>query len=345
MKILLINIDSRFNIAIRRMYNYYLQQGHEVDLKDLGFSAYPHQRTKKIDAANYDKVFISNIFEINKDRVSIENCDDVTIGGIGSNKPENKLPQEIEAVDPFYFPKEDVSYGFITRGCIRNCWFCKVPTFEGRMQTYNSVEKVVYSNPNFKRVSFMDNNILAHVGHLEIFDWLIERNIKCDFNQGLDFRLVNDTNLEKLANLNYFGNYIFAFDDPKYEAQLTKKIALMKKYIPAAWRFKFYIYFHPKMDINLALKRVEWCRQNECLPYLMRDAACWECEDKNFLIDFTAYCNQPAFFKKMHFGEFLFKRAISDERATQSLKRYNEIVSSSGGNGLNVWNTKENQYK
>lgn len=344
MKILLINVDSRFNLAIRKMYTYFLSAADHVEMMELGFSGYPHKRIKTIDASEYDEVYISNIFDINMKKVTVKNCDHVTFGGIGSINPENKLPEEIEKCDPFYYPNETVSYGFITRGCIRNCWFCKVPKFEGRMKTYNTVEKIVYSNPNMKRVSFMDNNILAYSDHKEVFQWLIDRNIKCDFNQGLDFRLVNDENLELLSKLNYFGNYIFAFDDPKYETLLTKKIALMKKYMPEAWKFKFYIYYHPSMDIKLALKRVEWCRDHECLPYVMRDVACWECEDKNFLIDYASYCNQPAFFKKMTFEEFIHKRNIPDDRKNSTLKRYKEILFNDSIDGLNVWDGKIKRY-
>ena len=138
---------------------------------------------------------------MNKDKVKIENCKNVTFGGIGSNHPENKLDEKIEQCTPFYYPTENVSYGFITRGCIRNCWFCKVPKYEGRMQIYNSVENVTFSNPNMKRVSFMDNNILAHSEHKQIFSMVNKRNIKCDFNQGLDFRLINDENLKLLSEL------------------------------------------------------------------------------------------------------------------------------------------------
>ena len=60
MKILLVNVDSRWNMAIRKMYNYY-RKTNEVDMIDLGFSGYPHKRYEVIDASNYDKVFVSNI--------------------------------------------------------------------------------------------------------------------------------------------------------------------------------------------------------------------------------------------------------------------------------------------
>ena len=169
MKILLVNVDSRWNMAIRKMYNYFLAE-HDVSMVDLGFSGYPHKRTKVIDGTGYDKVFVSNIFDINKDRVSVVNCSDVQFGGIGSNNPNLQLPCDIERAEPFYYPDEDTSYGFITRGCIRNCWFCKVPKFEGKLKAYNTVESIV----KHKKVKFLDNNILAYPEHMQVFRWLLD---------------------------------------------------------------------------------------------------------------------------------------------------------------------------
>ena len=315
MKILLINVDSRW-----KMYQYY-KQNHEVEMIDLGLSGYPHKRTETIDASGYDKVCVSNIFDINKDRVTVINCEDVTFGGIGSNNPELKLPIEIEKTEPYYFPDEDTSYAFITRGCIRKCWFCKVPKYEGKLQFYNHIEDVV----KHKKVKFLDNNILAYDKHMEVFQWCLDHpDIKVEFNQGLDFRLVNDENLEALSKMNYMGEYIFAFDEPKYQPLLDKKIVLIKKYIQAPWKVKFYIYIHPDMEISQLISRVEWCRQHECLPYVMRDIACWSAEEqvKNFLIDYAAYCNQPSMFKKLTFEQFMQKRHKNMERLETVLKIY-----------------------
>ena len=70
MKILLVNVDSRWNMAIRKMYNYFLGD-HDVKMIDLHFSGYPHNRRKEIDGSEYDEVYVSNIFDINKDRVTV----------------------------------------------------------------------------------------------------------------------------------------------------------------------------------------------------------------------------------------------------------------------------------
>lgn len=69
MKILLVNVDSKWNIAIRRMFNYYRKLKYDVEMIDLGLSGYPHKKIMILDGTEYDWVFVSNIFDINKDRV------------------------------------------------------------------------------------------------------------------------------------------------------------------------------------------------------------------------------------------------------------------------------------
>ena len=64
------------------------------------------------------------------------------------------------------------------------------------------------------------------------------------------------------------------------------------------------------MSVNLLIDRVEWCRRYECLPYVMRDAECWNDEKKDFYTDYTAYCNQPSFFKKL---TLLFEEKIREK--------------------------------
>jgi hypothetical protein len=285
---------------------------------DLGFDGYPSKNYRVIDGAGYDLVCISNIFDVNKDKYKVINCDNVVIGGIGSNNPDLKLPLEIENTEPFYHESEDTSYGFITRGCIRKCYFCKVPQFEGGLRFYNNVESII----KHKKVKFMDNNILAYDKHMEVFEYLIKNYIRCDFNQGLDFRLITHENAYLLSKLNQMGEYKLAFDDPKYQPLLETKLKILKQYISKDWKLKFYIYHNKSMDIKQLINRVEWCRDNKCLPYVMRDIDCWESVDQNFFTDYAAYCNQPNFFKKIDFGTFLTKRHTNIERIAQSYKIY-----------------------
>lgn len=206
MKALLINVDCRWNLALRRLYAWHEGRGDSGEILNLEYEFYPHKKTATIDGSAYDRVYISNIFEINSERVIVTGCSDIIRGGVGSINPDAKLPPEIESTPPKYFEDEDTAHGYITRGCIRNCAFCKVPRHEGKLIAYRDVRDIVGS---FKKAIFMDNNILAWGGANDALDWLIENNIKCEFNQGLDIRLVNDANLSRLARLNYMREYIY----------------------------------------------------------------------------------------------------------------------------------------
>ena len=105
MNILLVNVDSRWNMAIRRMFTYYCREGHKVEMRDLGLSGYPHKRYVTIDGTSFDQVYVSNIFDINKERVTVTGCENVTFGGIGSRDPHLQLAPEIEATPPYYAPQ------------------------------------------------------------------------------------------------------------------------------------------------------------------------------------------------------------------------------------------------
>ena len=225
---------------------------------------------------------------------------------------DSKLPPEIEATPPKYFDYEDTAHGFITRGCIRKCYFCKVPQHEGQLRAYRSVQEVVGS---FKKAIFMDNNILAWDGANDAMDWLIDNNIRCCFNQGLDLRLVNNDNLKRLARLNYMGEYVFAFDDVRLMGFIDEVIPLVKKHIPKPWKVKMFVYVNAEtMHPEDTVKRIEWLKEHECLPYVMRDKNCYGSDDELFYTDLASWCNQPGIFKKMDFHEFLKRRNPKNKR-------------------------------
>lgn len=321
MKVLLVNVDCRWNLALRRLYTWHEEHGDEIKMMDLNFGFYPHKRHADIDASGYDRVYVSNIFETNADRVEILNCPDVRRGGVGSSN-DSKLPPEIDVMPPKYFDGEDTAHGFITRGCIRNCYFCKVPKHEGKLHAYRSVESIV---GDFKKAIFMDNNFLAWNGANDAMDWLIANRIRCQFNQGLDLRLVDDANLSRLAKLDYMGEYFFAFDDVKLTKFMDDVMPLVKKYISKPWKIKLFLYVNAeKMEPEDTVKRIEWCREHECLPYVMRDINCYGSDYEKFYTDVAAYGNQPGIFKKMDFEEFLKRRHPKNEtRQSVSLAAWN----------------------
>lgn len=125
-----------------------------------------------------------------------------------------------------------------------------------------------------------------------------------------------------LSKINYLNEYIFAFDSWKYKTLIEKKMPLL------AWRkpyqLKFFVYIHPDMLLTETVKRIAWLKENQCLPYIMRDISCWQSKNSDFFVDLAAYCNQVHLFKKMEFTVFLEKRHKNKERIERSKRLWNE---------------------
>jgi len=100
---------------------------------------------------------------------------------------------------------------FTSRGCIRNCSFCLVPSLEG---------KLIELDDWPVRPIICDNNILATTQeHFDlVIDRLIESKIKgIDFNQGLDARILKKHHAEQLARLPKDTIVRLAWDNIKTE--------------------------------------------------------------------------------------------------------------------------------
>ena len=97
------------------------------------------------------------------------------------------------------------------------------------------------------------------------------------------------------------------------------------KYINHEWQIKFYVYFNAKDEIKNLICRCEFLKKYKILAYVMRDINVYDMETdkKNFLTDYTAYVNQPKFFKNVSFKEFLYDRHINVKRIQTSLSIYN----------------------
>lgn len=336
MKILLVDADSTIpNLALMKLSKFHKNKGDIVELQKLNIPYYPDQtrRSFYIDSKDYDKIYCSIIFDGSKNFINGKN---IEYGGTGFDLSITLL-EHIENLQPDYsiYPNNKISYGFISRGCIRKCSFCKVPKKEGMIRQVNTIDQIV----QHKQVKFLDNNFLALPNHKELLKELIDKNINCQFNQGLDIRLVDEENSSLLSQLNYLGNYIFAFDDISYLPLIEEKIKILswKK----SWQFKFFVYIHPNMEIKNIVDRINWLKDNECLPYIMRDITCWKSIYNEFYIDLAAYCNQVNLFKKMNFSEFLEARHTNKSRIKQSRNLFNSYHSTILNNNSTLQNIIE----
>ena len=323
MNILLVDADSKIpNLALMKLSTYHKEKGDTVTLIKFNLPYYP-QRKKRIQTIpfGYDKVYCSVIFPTSYPYIDDQGLDNVFYGGTGYPK-DKPLPYYIENLNPDYsiYPENKASYGFITRGCIRNCSFCMVRQKEGNIRQVNTVDKIV----QHKFVIFLDNNILAHPEHKIFLQQIIDKKVRCEFNQGLDIRLLNEENSILLSKLRYNKEYVFAFDDWKYKHILDKKIPILDKW-RKSWKVKFFVYVHPKMPLLDTINRIHYLKDRKILPYIMRDLTCYEAEYKNFYTDLAAWCNQPRMFKTKTFQEFMIIRNLPD-RAAESTKIYNGLT-------------------
>ena len=113
------------------------------------------------------------------------------------------LPDEIDGMFPDYsiYPNCHHAIGFLTRGCIRNCPWCIVPKKEGQIRPYRTWREV--KRPDSRDIVFMDNNVLACEWGLEQIADMIGQDVRVDFNQGLDARLIDDDVAGLLARLKW----------------------------------------------------------------------------------------------------------------------------------------------
>lgn len=317
MNILLIDADSTIpNLALMKLSTYYKKKfWAKITLRRLNIPYYPDRiKTQhNIDTSQFDYAFCSVIFEGSFDYICGQN---IIFGGTGVS-PMRYLSKEIDDCEPDYSLYshdfiDNTSYGFISRGCIRKCTFCKVHEVEGNIIQVSSIDKIVKHD----KVKFMDNNVLALPNHKDLLQELIDKKIKCQFNQGLDIRLIDKENSKLLSKLKYLGEYIFAFDNIKYKDNIASQLSLLSWRKP--FQFKFFVYINPSMNLKETKARIIWLKRNKCLPYIMRDISCWNSKYNQFYIDIAAYCNQVFAFKKLSFVQFLKRRHTNKERVLNS---------------------------
>jgi len=318
MKILLVDVDSKIpNLALMKLSTYHKSLGDSIELLKLNLPGYPHNRKfKSVDAKGFDKVYVSTIFTVNQSKYEILNNDNVEYGGTGYDLTV-KLSQEIDDLPEDYsiYPDNNISYGYITRGCIRNCSFCFVPKKEGKLSYYNDWQKILQEG--HKQIKFLDNNFLAYENHKEILQELIDAKVKVEFNQGLDIRLIDEENSELLKKLKYGDKYTFAFDNIKDEKIIVEKL---RNYLSWGqnWRLRLFIYCNADMSLSDVIYRIMFCKKNKIMPYLMRDKNCWlDLNQKDFSTDLAGFVNQPNIIKKLDFEEYLVKRHNQNNKELQ----------------------------
>lgn len=112
------------------------------------------------------------------DRPYIIDQDDPTI--IDTLPLDYSILEEID----YKYPASDAYFGYMTRGCIRNCPFCAVKTLEPKYRDYVSIrDQLRYTAEHFgarRDLLLMDNNVFAS----KRFDDIIDEIISVGFGKG-----------------------------------------------------------------------------------------------------------------------------------------------------------------
>lgn len=232
MRVLLLDldIDKRRrpfpNLALMKLSAYYKARDDEVHLNEPLFG--------------FDKVFASCIFTWHGKRtlnVPPETC----LGGSGYNL-NIILPSEVEHIRPDYdlYPRVDFSMGFTSRGCIRRCPWCIVPTKEGRLMPWATIDE--FWDHRHRKVKLLDNNFLAQPAADEILARLAEDRLEVDFYQGLDIRLVDERMAFYLARVKS-DSLRFSFDDIAYEKDVREGVKLLRENGVRSRKLSFYVLY------------------------------------------------------------------------------------------------------
>lgn len=260
MKIGLIDVDGHHfpNLCLMKIAAYHKARGDTVEW----WNGFKH----------YDVVYKSRVFtdEYTQDENTAINADKIIEGGTGYGL-ENKLPYEIEHSYPDYslYPKltKDTAYGFLTRGCPRNCPFCIVSQKEGKQSVKVADLSEFWKGQKF--VKLLDPNLLACKEHMELLQQLIDSKAYVDFTQGLDARCINQKNAELLSKVKTKMIH-FAFDDIKQEKGIVKGLKLYKEIsnIPEN-KTGVYILTHYNTTHQQDLYRIKVVQELGYRPYIM----------------------------------------------------------------------------
>ncbi len=198
MKVSLIDVDGHNfpNLALMKIAAWHKAHG---DIVDWYMPLFSHP----------DKIYASKVFTFTPDYIDYNpNDPQPTKGGTGYDI-ESKLPDEIESMQPDYdiYPPHlyDFAIGFLTRGCIRKCPWCVVPRKEGGIKEVGDIRKIGVK----KNVILMDNNFLAASDDFiqEQLQLSKRLNLRIDFNQALDARLVDCRKAAWLAGVKWIMSW------------------------------------------------------------------------------------------------------------------------------------------
>lgn len=233
----------------------------------------------------YDIVYMSKVFSFTPDYPHPVYADKVVKGGSGycislvdgkevyDTDKDKVLPYEVEHIMPDYelYGIEDTAYGFLTRGCPRQCSFCHVKSKSGEGTVSHKVADLSEFWNGQKNIVLNDPNILACKDWKDLLQQLIDSKAWVDINQGLDIRLMTEEKALMIKQLK-IKELHFAWDRYEDKDSIQPKFKMFKELTKIDIR-KLIVFVlcgnKAREVLPQDLERIYWLRDNGYWPYVM----------------------------------------------------------------------------
>lgn len=262
MQIGLIDVDGHNfpSLPLMKLSAWHKQQGDDVGWYEPLFSDH------------MDIVYMSKVFSFTPDYEYYVNSDQVIKGGTGYYYPDGGEPltDEIEHIYPDYsiYPQfSNIAYGFLARGCPRNCHFCIVGKKEG-LKSYKVADLKEFWQGQ-RHIKLLDPNLLACKNHMELLQQLKDSGAYIDFTQGLDARLLTEENTNMINELK-IKRVHFAWDNYNDMNIILEKLKQFKAL--TGWdrrKMTVYILTNFNTTFDQDLERVYRLKEIGFDPYVM----------------------------------------------------------------------------
>lgn len=273
LKIGLIDVDGHNfpNLPLMKLSAWHKAQGDHVEWYQPLFSGH------------MDKVYMSKVFSFTPDYQYYIDADVIEKGGSGycielengkevyHAERDKGLPYEVEHIYPDYslYPDltKDKSFGFLTRGCPRNCSFCHTTQKDGA-RSYKTADLAEFWHGQ-KEIVLLDQTILACPDHLELLQQLVDSKALVEFNGGLDIRLITEQNIELIQKIKVKTIH-FAYDRYQDKKIIEPKLKMfMERTGYDHHKVMCYVLTNFDTTVSQDLERIYFLRSLDILPFPM----------------------------------------------------------------------------